>query len=154
MRSQAQVESREKLRKRIEFKCTGCGEEILLRPCHARVRKYCGIKCYGKSNSKENSYHWIKDRTQLKKQNRRNDPAYFEWRKQVWLRDNFKCKLANPECNGKIEAHHILGWSNNPKLRYQISNGITLRHAHHPRKRAEEKRLIPVFNELVSVSKV
>ena len=40
-----------------------------------------------------------------------------------------------------------------PKLRYEINNGITLYHAHHLRKRAEEKRLAPIFQELVSVSK-
>ena len=75
---------------------------------------------------------------------------------RVWLRDNFKCKIADQNCKGRIEAHHILGWTAYPELRYQLNNGITLCHAHHPRKRAEEKRLIPTFNELlglVSVSK-
>ncbi len=96
--------------------------------------------------------NWIEDRTQLKKQNRRNDMAYTEWRKNVWLRDGFKCKIANGDCKGKIEAHHILGWSDYPELRYQVNNGITLCHAHHPRKRAEEKRLSPYFQDLVSVS--
>lgn len=92
------------------------------------------------------------DRTTLAKHHERNDSAYQEWRKQVWLRDNFKCRLANKECKGKIIAHHILSWRDYPELRYIINNGITLCHAHHPRKRAEEKRLIPIFMELVSVS--
>jgi hypothetical protein len=100
---------------------------------------------------------WIKDRSNLKKYNDsvrdRRSYAYAEWRKQVWLRDNFTCKIANPDCRGKIEAHHILNWAENAELRYTINNGITLCHAHHPRKRAEEKRLIPTFLELVSVSK-
>ena len=38
-------------------------------------------------------YLWIADRSQLKKQNRRNDSAYKEWRIQVYRRDSFKCKL-------------------------------------------------------------
>lgn len=101
----------------------------------------------------ELSPNWIKDRTTLAKKQERNDYAYCEWRKQVWLRDNFTCKIANPDCKGKIEAHHILGWTEYPELRYQVNNGITLCHAHHPRKRAEEKRLSPYFQELVSVSK-
>lgn len=96
---------------------------------------------------------WIKDRTKLAKRQERNDMAYIEWRKQVWLRDNFKCKIANPDCEGRIEVHHILGWAQFPELRYQLNNGITLCHAHHPRKRAEEKRLSPYFQSLVSVSK-
>lgn len=97
----------------------------------------------------ENSPRWIKDRTKLKKQNRRNDMAYIEWRKQVWLRDNFKCKIANPDCKGRIEAHHILGWSQNPELRYEVNNGITLCHFHHPRKRNDEIRLSPYFKSLI-----
>ncbi len=102
----------------------------------------------------EKSVHWIKDRTKLKRHNRRNDMAYKDWRKQVWLRDNFKCKIANPDCAGRIEAHHILSWREYPELHYQLNNGITLCHAHHPRKRAEEKRLQSAFQALVSVSKV
>ncbi len=102
--------------------------------------------------ARENHPNWISDRGKLAKKQERNDSAYREWRKQVWLRDNFKCKIANPDCSGKITAHHILGWASYPELRYEVNNGITLCHAHHPRKRAEEKRLIPTFQELVSVS--
>ena len=100
----------------------------------------------------EGNPKWIKDRTMLVKKQERNDSAYVDWRKQVWLRDNFTCKIANPNCLGKIEAHHILNWKDYPELRYQLNNGITLCHAHHPRVRSEEKRLVPTFHELVSVS--
>lgn len=101
----------------------------------------------------ENHHKWKPDRTKLAKRQERNDSSYKEWRRLVWLRDNFKCKIANPDCAGQLEAHHILGWSEYPELRYKINNGITLCHAHHPRRRAEEKRLSPYFLELVSVSK-
>lgn len=104
--------------------------------------------------SGENHYLWIKDRSKLKIQNERNDPEYKQWRKKVWSRDKFKCRIGDDNCEGRIEAHHILSWSEHPELRYNPNNGITLCHAHHPRKRAEEKRLIPTFQELVSVSKV
>lgn len=77
---------------------------------------------------------------------------YRGWMKQVKDRDGWKCKIANPDCHGRLEAHHILGWKDYPELRYEINNGITLCLAHHPRKRAEEKRLAPFFTELVSVS--
>lgn len=92
---------------------------------------------------------WIKDRTKLAKRQERNDMAYIEWRKQVWLRDNFKYKIANPDCNGRIEAHHILSWSQYPQLRYEVNNGITLCHFHHPRKRKDEMRLSPYFTSLI-----
>lgn len=82
-----------------------------------------------------------------------DDSAYMEWRKTVKNRDGWKCKISNQDCNGRLEAHHILPWRNFPELRYEINNGITLCHAHHPRRWAEEKRLAPYFIELVTVSK-
>ena len=104
----------------------------------------------------EKNPSYLKDRSLLKRFNDdhkdRRSSAYSAWRKEVWTRDKFQCKIKNESCLGRIEAHHILGWSEYPELRYQINNGITLCHAHHPRKRAEEKRLIPTFKELVSVS--
>lgn len=81
-----------------------------------------------------------------------DDSAYMEWRKKVKDRDNWKCRIADKNCKGKLESHHILPWRDHPELRYEINNGITLCHAHHPRKRAEEKRLSPYFQEIVSVS--
>lgn len=77
---------------------------------------------------------------------------YKNWASSVKSRDKWKCKIANSDCNGQLEAHHILNWIDYPELRYEINNGITLCHAHHPRKWAEEKRLISEFQELVSVS--
>jgi len=109
------------------------------------------LKMKQRLSNPENHPLWKKDRSTLAKKQERNDTAYKDWRKQVWLRDKFTCRIADNNCDGKIEAHHILGWSEYPELRYQINNGITLCHAHHPKKRAEEKRLIPTFQELVSV---
>lgn len=107
-------------------------------------------------NIGSNHHLWIQDRSKLQRYNDeakdRRSSAYRDWRMQVWRRDGFKCKIANTDCNGRIEAHHILGYKEYPELRYQLNNGITLCHAHHPRKRAEEKRLVPTFKELVSVS--
>lgn len=97
----------------------------------------------------ENHYRWISDRTQIKHQEDRNNPEYKQWRMKVWLRDNWKCKIANQDCGGRIEVHHILGFTAYPELRYEINNGITLCHAHHPRKRIDERKLAPIFQELV-----
>jgi hypothetical protein len=97
-------------------------------------------------------HNWIEDRSKLAKRQERNDTAYKEWRINVYKRDNYKCRINNQDCKGRIIAHHILSWTNYPELRYEINNGITLCQAHHPRKRAEEKRLIPFFMGLVPVS--
>lgn len=82
------------------------------------------------------------------------NPKYVEWRTLVFERDNYTCRIADINCKGQLQAHHILPWRDYVELRYVINNGITLCLAHHPRKRSEEKRLSPYFQELVSVSKV
>ena len=104
------------------------------------------------AQSGRNHYKWIENRSLIVGRQNRNNPEYKQWRIKVWARDNFKCKILNNDCDGRIEAHHILSWSTYPELRYNINNGITLCHAHHPRKRAEEKLLIPDFQRLVGVS--
>lgn len=103
----------------------------------------------------ENHHNWIKDRTQLKKSERKDkDVQYMYWRKEVRKRDINICRLLSNECKGRLESHHIFNWMDYPELRYVITNGITLCHFHHPRKWEEEKRMIPILQELLSVSKV
>ena len=82
-----------------------------------------------------------------------NTLEYRNWRNSIFQRDNYKCKINN-QCKGQLQAHHILNWTDYSELRYEINNGITLCQVHHPRKRAEEKRLSPYFQDLVSVPKV
>ncbi len=102
----------------------------------------------------ENHPRWVSDRSKLKKsgdsEKDRRSSAYITWRRDVCLRDSFKCKIANPDCAGRIEAHHILGYEKYPELRYQTNNGITLCHFHHPRKRVDEIKLSHYFQNLVS----
>jgi len=77
------------------------------------------------------------------------EPRYKEWRSKVFERDNWKCKMLNSKCVGGIQAHHILPWRDFIEERYIINNGITLCQFHHPRKRIDEKMLIPTFRKLV-----
>ena len=78
------------------------------------------------------------------------DSKYKIWMMDVKNRDNWKCKINNCYCNGKVEAHHILPWSKFPELRYEVNNGITLCHAHHPRKRNDEIKFATFFKQLVA----
>ena len=126
--------------------CLDCGVVL-----SSHNSKRC-VKCNAKSRVGENHPMWIVDRTKLSKKQERGDMAYKEWRKQVWLRDNFKCKISNPDCRGRIEAHHILGWTAHPELRYEVNNGITLCHNHHPRKRSDERALALHFQSLLETN--
>lgn len=160
---------------KIEKTCK-CGSIFFVKPSLDRV-KSCSQSCAkkgvvsgnkGKKASEETRQkqrlaklgktgelcpNYIKDRSLIKVGDRNlHDPLQKEWRKQVKERDNFSCRIADNNCGGKLEVHHILRWSEFPELRYKTNNGITLCHAHHPRARAEEKRLVPTFTELVTMS--
>jgi len=94
------------------------------------------------------------DRSELVKSEKKHlDGRYREWMKSVKNRDNWKCRIADVNCDGRLEAHHILNWKDYPELRYEINNGITLCHAHHPRKRSDEAKLSPYFQKLVAEGK-
>lgn len=58
-------------------------------------------------------------------QDSRYTPQYYQYRLQVLQRDNFTCQKCFIR-GGKLEVHHLEGFLNNKKLRYEISNGITL----------------------------
>lgn len=50
---------------------------------------------------------------------------YKEWRNMVFERDKYTCQ--NCGMRGvRLNAHHIKPWSNYPKVRFDIENGITL----------------------------
>lgn len=54
-----------------------------------------------------------------------NSPQYRQWRRDVFVRDEFICQ----ECGIKhtyITAHHVKPFAFYPDLRFDISNGITL----------------------------
>ena len=107
-------------------------------------------KCRG-----EKHWRWIEDRSLLRTDRQKMyDTKYKYWMAEVKKRDNWKCKINNQDCRGTIVAHHILPWRDFPELRYNINNGITLCHAHHPIKRVKEKELQDYFKTLVQVSSV
>jgi hypothetical protein len=115
-------------------------------------KEKCRKRMLGKY--KELAISYKKDRTLLKKsENKMLNSAYMQWSKDIKNRDKWKCKLLNNECKGRLEAHHIFNWIEYPELRYLLTNGITLCQFQHPKGREKEKRMIPIFQELLSVSK-
>lgn len=114
-------------------------------PLSLNHRKNIGLALKGEKN-----YQWVADRSLLVKSEKKHlDGRYREWMRAVKNRDNWTCRIADANCNGRLEAHHILRWSIHPELRYEVNNGISLCAFHHPRKIKDEERLIPVFKELV-----
>ncbi len=138
--------------------CKYCNEEFQTWPSKAKYNTgiYCSRKCKSEFCSKfmvgENATVWKGGIENHKREDKRNDPAYQKWVILVKRRDK-ECRLKNKNCFGYKIVHHILSWREYSELRYKINNGITLCQAHHPLRRAEEKRLISKFQGLVSVSK-
>jgi len=62
---------------------------------------------------------------------------YITWRKEVYSRDQYRCKKCgakNERGYGKsvsLHAHHINNWADNPDKRYDVNNGITLCGGYH-----------------------
>lgn len=74
--------------------------------------------------SKENCHLWRGGITS-KNIHIRNSSEYKQWRRDVFIRDEFTCQ----ECGKKhvyIMAHHIKSFSKHPKLRLDVNNGQTL----------------------------
>jgi len=84
------------------------------------------------------SANWQGGLTKLNKR-LRNCKKYYNWRKQVFERDNYTCQECD-SCN-ELEAHHIKPFAYFPGYRYQISNGLTLcKGCHNKTKRIINKR--------------
>lgn len=70
----------------------------------------------------------------------RNAPEYKAWRNDVFERDNYTCQKCH-KTGCRLEAHHIVPWSKNRELRFDVNNGMTLCYDCHKKihKKGEEK---------------
>ncbi|HNW65720.1 MAG TPA: NUMOD3 domain-containing DNA-binding protein [Aliarcobacter cryaerophilus] len=128
------------------------GNKNMLGKFHSKKTKQKLSKFHSKLIGELNP-RYIKDRTKLKKRRdgfHGNDSACNNFRQKVKERDKKRCLMRNKECNGQLEVHHILSWRKYPKLRYDINNGITLCHFHHPRGRVVEEKMVEYLKELIN----
>lgn len=58
-------------------------------------------------------------------QDYRQTKEYRDWRSMVFERDNFTCQICG-KVGGSLNAHHIKKFNEYPKLRFEVSNGVTL----------------------------
>ena len=56
---------------------------------------------------------------------KRTYPEYKAWRSKVYQRDDYTCQKCSVR-GGELQAHHIVGYRNNPDERVSLDNGITL----------------------------
>lgn len=127
--------------------CKFCGNKFTPSIKNWARNKFCSPSCASKSHpsgrkgktggqyqkdmvrlklSGKNHWKWIENRTEaLEKHRIRGMIETKNWRNKVFLRDNFTCQTCG-QYGGYLEAHHIKKWSLYPKLRYEVSNGMTL----------------------------
>lgn len=55
----------------------------------------------------------------------RKSVAYITWRKKVYERDSYTCRVCDKK-GGKLHAHHIYKFSIYPLLRFDTDNGVTM----------------------------
>jgi ribosomal protein L37AE/L43A len=68
--------------------------------------------------------NWKGGTTKLSKRIR-GSAKFANWRKKVFARDNWTCQKCGQK-GGNLHPHHIKLFSLYPKLRFRVSNGITL----------------------------
>ncbi len=74
--------------------------------------------------SKENHWNWQGGISTINNLER-NSPEYKIWRKKVYMRDYFTCRMCG--CKGKeLNAHHVIPFSKDKNSRLLLKNGITV----------------------------
>jgi predicted phage replisome organizer len=81
-------------------------------------------------------YSIIEDKTP---QELRNTYEYKEWRKDVFARDNYTCKLCGKR-GVYLNAHHKKSFAKYPDLQTQLENGITLCYDCHKQVHKKQKK--------------
>ena len=112
--------------------CEICGKEFKrLKCCNKnKTHLYCSRECQWKGWSKfysgKNSPEYNHEKSLDERLKDRKYIEYYEWRKQVYERDNYTCQSCGDDKGGNLVAHHKLNYSEHETLKTDIDNGITL----------------------------
>ena len=82
-------------------------------------------KCARAKISGKNHYNYNHNLTDEDRMSRRDIKECVIWRKVVFTKDDYICEICNIRW-GNLAAHHLMGWNNNPHLRFNKNNGVTL----------------------------
>lgn len=89
---------------------------------------FCDHKCKGRHHSLamqgSNNPSW-KGGITSQYQAIRSSEEYLEWRRQVFMRDDYTCQECG-DCGGLIISHHLIMVCENIDLVYSIDNGLTM----------------------------
>ena len=90
-----------------------------------KLQQDCGCReCFLLRNRGENHCNYNPNLSDEDRILNRDYLEYFEWRKSVYKKNNYKCVVCNS--NKNINAHHLYNYADYPLLRTSIDNGETL----------------------------
>ena len=116
----------------IKTICNNCGCETYKTKTEYEKYKnhYCSTECkyehqavlyIGETHPRYNPNLTNEDRF-----NDRKYTEYYQWRNEVFKRDDYTCQKCGDKSGGNLNAHHIKNYSEHEELRTSIENGITL----------------------------
>lgn len=88
----------------------------------------------------------------------KSSKRYKEWRKKVFIRDNFTCQKCGNNNGGNLEPHHLIPFSfllkeceilKNMNPLYDIDNGITLCHKCHKKTYSYGQKLVNSIDNML-----
>ena len=108
--------------------CEICSKAFRGRPKkNGQPAKYCSKKCFAISRKEwfkgENNPRWKGGIADIGTKIRHSD-EYIKWRNACGTRDRIKCRFCG--IKKPLIVHHIKTFEKYPKLRFEVSNGITL----------------------------
>ncbi|QDP42880.1 putative HNH endonuclease [Bacillus phage vB_BmeM-Goe8] len=108
----------------IEVRCV-CGEPYTTTLMSVSHGHKCGCHRRG-----EHHYNYNPNLTEEERQDKRMYPEYYQWVRDVYLRDDFTCQKCKKR-GGELHAHHIFSYAKYKDKRTDIANGVTLCKADH-----------------------
>ncbi len=112
--------------------CTQCNKNFN-RKRHYRPKNknlsFCSSNCSnlynGKFNQGTNHFNYNPELTDNDRIYKRDTYENIKWRRLVFKRDNYTCKLCNKN-KTFLNAHHLDNYASNKEKRCDLNNGITL----------------------------
>lgn len=133
-----------RIKKRSTIQCTNCSQDFerQLSSIARSNKHFCSCKCYAQYQ-KEN---------RIQTEDITDSAQYKEWRKQVYIRDVYRCRMPGCNSNSKdIAAHHIYPKKKYPEKQFEINNGITLCRSCHETTYGKEEQFVDALVRVVQM---